>query len=35
MAQQVRALSARPDDLIWIPMIHTMEGKHQPLEAVL
>lgn len=31
MAQWVRTLAARPDDLILIPTIHTMESKCQLL----
>lgn len=31
MAQQVRALATRPDDLIPSPVIYTVKGKHQLL----
>lgn len=35
MPQQIKVLSAKPDDLSSSPMVHVMEVENQLLQAVL
>lgn len=35
MAQQVKALASKPDDLTLVPQTYTMEGENRPSQAVL